>query len=108
MRNCSTSHFTAMVGYGYSTAELPPDGLNQKIGADLYVFVDGQLLFKRENFSGDDGPIELDIDLPTNARHLTLVTTDGGNTNRFDWVVLGDPKIHMNETPEPSKPAKNN
>ena len=53
------------------------------------------------SFDASDGAIPLDIPVAAGARHLTIVTTDGGNTNAFDWVVLGDPTIEITTTPTP-------
>ena len=63
--------------------------------ADVWVFVDGVLKFKRLKFRPEDGAIAIDVELGPNDRFLTLVSTDGGNSIARDWVVLGDPALKM-------------
>ncbi len=68
--------------------------------ADVWVFADGQLEYRRLGLQQKDGPIRLDVQLGPSDRFLTLVSTDGDRTNRCDWVVFGDPVLHVALTPE--------
>jgi hypothetical protein len=61
--------------------------------ADVWVFVDGRLKFKRMHVRPQDGAVKIDVELGPSDRFLTLVTTDGGNGDACDWVVLGDPVL---------------
>ena len=64
--------------------------------ADVRVIVDGLLRFERLNLQRADGNVELDVTLDRDDRFLTLVSTDAGNSNWFDHVVLIDAVIHLN------------
>ncbi len=65
-----------------------PQGL-----ADVWVFVDGQLRFRRTGLRMADGPVRIDVELEANHRFLTLVSTDGDRSTNCDWVVFGDPVL---------------
>jgi cytochrome c553 len=75
--------FTATVGYGGTT---PRDG------ADYFVFIDGRRV-AHGRIGRDDGGTSLDVPLPPDARHLTLVATDGGNGIGMDQVFFGDARL---------------
>jgi hypothetical protein len=63
--------------------------------ADVWVFVDGRLKFRRIGLCPQDGSVEVDVELGPRDRFLTLVSTDGGNGITSDWVVFGDPVLKM-------------
>ena len=63
--------------------------------ADLWIFVDGRLMLKRMGIRPADGAIDVGVDIDPDARFLSIVWTDGGNRNSYDWVVLGDPVIEI-------------
>lgn len=66
--------------------------------ADVWIIVDGQLRFKRLRLRPNDEILKIDVELKPTDRFLTYVTTDGGNTTAFDWMVLGDPVLHLTPT----------
>ena len=73
-------------------------GVASELGlADIWVFVDGQLRMKRTQIRMKDGPITVDVEIGPDERFLTLVTTDGGDGIKSDWVVFGDPMLEMCE-----------
>jgi hypothetical protein len=63
--------------------------------ADVYVLVDGELRFKRKGFTAKAGPFTVEVPLRENDHYLTLVTTDGGDTRKDDYIVWGDPSLQM-------------
>ena len=63
--------------------------------ADIWVLVDGQLKLSRTHLRPQDGAINVDVELGPKDRFLTLVSTDGGNSFQYDWVVFGDPVLEM-------------
>jgi hypothetical protein len=75
--------FRALVGYGGRTPEA---------GADYFVFIDGELK-ATARIGADDGGTPLDLPLPAEARFLTLIATDGGNSISHDQIFFGDPRI---------------
>jgi len=75
--------FRAVVGYGGRTAEA---------GADYFVFIDG-VLEAHGRIGADDGGTPLDIPLPPDAKFLTLVATDAGNSISHDQIFFGDARI---------------
>ena len=62
--------------------------------ADVWVFVDGQLKWKRTGLRPEDGPVKINVELRAGDRFLTLVGTDRGQENA-GWLVLGDPVLQM-------------
>jgi hypothetical protein len=86
------ARFQAVAGLGdarrvFSSAG---DGL-----ADLWVFVDGRLTFKRLQLRPGDGAVKVDVELRPGDRFLTVVSTDGGDGPENDWVVFGDPILQL-------------
>ena len=73
---------TATAGY---FGQTPEDG------ASFAVYVDGQLMQTRKNLGRDDGGVAVDVSIPTDARFLTLMATDGGNGIGHDQICFADP-----------------
>jgi len=71
--------------------------------ADLWVFVDGRLKQQRLQLQPQDGVAEINVELGTVDRFLTLVSTDSNDGSTFDWVVWGDPTLDMAETDKEGK-----
>ena len=95
-REVAPSRFRTVAGMIDNRARVPTaDGL-----ADVWIFVDGRLKFKREQLRPGSGAINVDIELSPGDRFLTLVSTDGGNGYENDYVVFGDPVLEMTPTEE--------
>ena len=60
---------------------------------DFSVFVDGRLKFVRGHFTQEEGIVPVDIFLDPEARFLTLMSTDSGDSYAFDHLVLIDPVL---------------
>ena len=63
--------------------------------ADLWVLVDGQERFKRREINHYSGALPVVIPIHPNDRFLTLVATDGGDGDRWDWTMFGDPRLEL-------------
>ncbi len=88
------ARFRAVAGLGdYLAAH--PDAKGENGMADVWVFVDGRLKFKRLKLLPQDGPFPINLELGPKDRFLTLVSTDAGNTIARDCVVFGDPVLDM-------------
>ncbi|MBN1396120.1 MAG: NPCBM/NEW2 domain-containing protein [Pirellulales bacterium] len=87
--------FQATIGLGDGPRTYPElSGM-----ADIWIFIDGQLKWKRLNFCHKDGAAQIDIPLKPNDRFLTIATTNGLNgTYYVDWIVFGDPVLRMEPT----------
>jgi hypothetical protein len=59
--------------------------------ADFRVFVDGELKYSKLDFGRDMTGVPVEVELHDGDRFLTLVTTDAGNTNKSDHILLVDP-----------------
>jgi hypothetical protein len=81
--------FRATVGYG---------GRDAAGRADFHVFVDGELRERRMGLSNHDAGVPVDVLLPSTARFLTLMSTDGGNGIGHDQIFFGDPKLSPEES----------
>ncbi len=84
-------------------------GLANPLGtADVWLFADGRLKYRRAGLRQADGPVRIDLPLEADGRFLTLVSTGGDHGNqvpRCAWVVFGDPVLHvtLKSTDEPEK-----
>ena len=56
----------------------------EAVCADIWVFVDGQVRFRRRQINRCNGAFSIAIPLGENDRFLTLAATDGGNG--IDWI----------------------
>ena len=63
--------------------------------ADVWVFVDGRVRFKRTKVRPEDGGVPIDVELGDGDRLLTIAATDGGNGNWCDRVVFGDTLVEL-------------
>jgi ferric-dicitrate binding protein FerR (iron transport regulator) len=63
--------------------------------SDVYVLVDGELRFERVGFTNKTVPFAIDVPLKEGDRFLTLVTTDGGDTRKEDYVIWADPSLQI-------------
>jgi len=76
--------FNAMVGYFGQTPTQ---------GADVYVLVDGELIYKYIGLGREDGLQTIRHELPRGDSLLTLIATDGGNGIGHDQVCFIDASI---------------
>ena len=85
--------FRALVGVG------PPKGL-----ADFWVFVNGRSKYHRAGLTRQDGAIQVNVELKSNDRFLTLVSVNQSDApeRRGDWLLLGEPSLHV--ALEPGEP----
>ena len=63
--------------------------------ADVWVFVDGQVRFRRREITRFNGAMPIAIPINDNDRFLTLVATDGGNGYQQDHIMFGDPRLEL-------------
>lgn len=89
--------FTATAGYF---------GQTPKNGASYFVYVDGELKANQKNIGRDDGGFAVDVVLPTAARFLTLMSTDGGNGIGHDQICFADPWLAAAQPPSMSDADK--
>jgi len=66
---------------------------------ELWVLVDGQSVFHHEVTDIDSAVRNINVPIKPEHQFLTLVTTDGGNTNGQDWGLFGSPELNL-ETEE--------
>ena len=82
--------FNAMVGYFGQTPSK---------GADVYVLLDGQIVYKAIGLGRSDGLQKIRLELPPKDSLLTLIATDGGNGISHDQVCFVDALIAPLESP---------
>ncbi len=97
--------FTAVAG---NTEMRSMDRFADRVSADLWVFVDGELRFSKTDVNANDGEFFIDVPLINTDRFLTLATTDAGNSLHFDWTIFGDPRLHISSTTKNKKPSGDN
>lgn len=76
--------FSTVAGYGGRTVEP---------SAEFRIYVDGTL--KSTGRLGRNDTAEVSIEIPTTARFLTLISTDGGNGYGHDQISFGDPRLTL-------------
>jgi hypothetical protein len=67
--------------------------------ADVWVFVDGQVRFRRREINRYNGAIPVVVFIDGKDRFLTLAATDGGDGTKGDFIVFGDPRIELLASP---------
>jgi len=77
-------------------------GVNQKSVAseemtDIYVLVDGRVSFKTLEKTKKIEPSIVDVALSRNDRFLTLVVTQGDESEKGNWVVFAEPVLHLSD-----------
>jgi len=91
----TSRRFRAVVAYG---------GRAETAGAEFAVYLDGVRMAQGRLAQASPGE-PLDILLPDEARHLTLVATDGGDGIGHDQVWFGDPRIEGTPSRPVDEPA---
>ena len=91
----ASRRFKAVVAYGGRAATA---------GAEFAVYVDGAGV-ARGRIDQDSAGVPLDVELADDARHLTLVATDGGDGIGHDQVWFGDPRIEGTPSRPVDEPA---
>ncbi len=95
----SPTEFTTSIANLHSARKRSPQWASKyRFNADLRVFIDGVLRGSCIDFSDQDGELSLTIELSSQDRYLTLVTTNAGeeephSPDSNDHVVLIDPVI---------------
>lgn len=75
------------------TSKLGYFGASGDNRADVWVFLDGKLIADYTQLTRDKGLQVVDLELPVDARFLTLISTDGGDGYSNDQVGFGDPRL---------------
>jgi hypothetical protein len=75
-----------------TAANAAPEAARSK-ACELWVIVDGVALQRTKLVAGASQPIRLD--LPRQARFVTLASTDAGDQWNYDWLVLGDAVVRL-------------
>jgi hypothetical protein len=68
--------------------------------ADFRIYVDAQPRHETLDFARNVAGVPFAIDLSPSDRFLTLITTDGGNSNRYDHLVIIDPVLEIDHADE--------
>ena len=78
-------------------------GQTPKDGASAFVLLDGEVVFKREQFGRNDGMMTIDIAIPDSGRFLTLIAADSGNGISHDQICFSDLRIEPLEASATNK-----
>jgi len=96
-RNADLTRFTA-------EATLSPAATRENGNVDVWVLVDGQVRFCQRNMKVKGQLFAVDIPLTGSERFLTLVSTDGGDTDYLeeskratdsDWALFLNPRLEI-------------
>jgi hypothetical protein len=84
---------------------------NPPPSADFRVLVGDQLRYEKRNFARNVEGVPFEVELSPTDCFLTFVTTDAGNSNKYDHIVVIDPVLGIQDA-DPShlssaaKPAR--
>jgi len=70
---------------------------NSAPAADFRVFVDGQPRYEKRNFARNVEGELFEVPLSSKDRFLTFVTTDAGDSNKYDHIVVIDPVLGVRD-----------
>jgi len=70
---------------------------NPAPAADFRVFVDGQLRYEKLKFARNVEGEVFEVPLSSKDRFLTFVTTDAGDSNKYDHIVVIDPVLGIRD-----------
>ena len=97
-KGLAPSRFVAMVGNTEITGITRPiESRYRCFAADLWVLVDGVVVYERLDFARKDGMETIDVPISTDARFLTIVASQGRDGTAMDWVALADAYIHVSD-----------
>ncbi len=65
--------------------------------ADFWVLVDGQVRFHRREMEVPSGAALVSVELQDDDRFLSLIVTDGGDGNSFDWGIFAEPSLQLTQ-----------
>ena len=80
--------FTANAGVAQNPANLTKK-------CSLFILLDGKPYCQITEFSQADGPKGINIPILQNQRYLTIISTDGGDGNDLDWLILANLVLEM-------------
>jgi hypothetical protein len=66
--------------------------------ADFRVFIDGEKRYEKLKFARNLEGVPFEVGLSPKDRFLTFVTTDAGDSNRYDHIVVIDPVLETQDT----------
>ncbi len=91
--------FTALCGISETAgiAKQREQGGPAQHRADFWVLVDGQVRFSRRAMQIRSGAAPVNIELKDSDRFLSLVVTDGGDGNSFDWGGFAMPALELDQ-----------
>ncbi len=89
--------FTAVCGMSETAgiAVLRESGQAALHRADFWVLVDGIERFRAQGRQAQSGGTRINIDLQGSDRFLTLIVTDGGDGNGYDWGAFAEPALEL-------------
>lgn len=97
------SHIRTLVPEGNLSGFTATLGISETVdkhilhATDLWILVDGTVCYHLGQDKFKITPQQIALDLPGNARFMTLVATDGGETMDFDWWVVAEPQFVIDE-----------
>ena len=85
---------SSLYSYAQNVVKASKDtGNNPK--TDLWVLLDGEVVFSREQVTIEDGVIPVDVEIDPSNHFLSIIATDGSDSRANDWVLLARPQLEL-------------
>jgi hypothetical protein len=100
--------FTALCGISEAAeaARQSERGDASRDRADFWVLVDGEVQFSRRGAQVQSGAATVSVAVEDGSRFLTLVVTDGGDGNGYDWGVFAEPALELEQAERAGEPSR--
>ncbi len=77
----------------YPDSRHIPDDENPSV--DFVVLLDGKVCKELIGINLETGIYTVDVEISPTIRFLTLVSTDGNQSTKYDWFILSDPVLEI-------------
>jgi len=89
--------FTGLCGISETVVEVSQkvEGKASQNRADFWVLVDGEVRFSEKAVQAQAGSIPVSVDVEDDDRFLTLIVTDGGDGQAYDWAMFANAALQL-------------
>ena len=82
-------------------ADVRPTRLNNNTSG-FYIYIDGKPAYAQADLRTVGREARFELPISPEARFVTLIATDGGDSSIYDWQIIGDLRLVNSPTPPPA------